>query len=49
MVGTIVDGANQRRVVRSHGTKGRWHKTKLEALEDPTMLANVGWQIFFYL
>jgi len=25
--------------------KRRLHKVKLEALEDPTMLTNVGWQI----
>jgi hypothetical protein len=48
MVGTMVDSANQRRVVKGHGVKGRWHKTKLEALENPTMLANARWQIFLY-
>jgi hypothetical protein len=47
MVGTMMDGVDQRRVVRSHGTKGRWHKTKLEALEYPTMLAMLDGKSFF--
>jgi hypothetical protein len=36
--------ANQRKVVKGHGMKGRQHEAKLEALEDPTIIANVGWQ-----
>jgi hypothetical protein len=32
-------------VVKGHGVKGRQHKTKLEALGNPTMLVDVGWQI----
>jgi hypothetical protein len=35
---------NQRKVVKGHGTKGRQHKAKLKALEDPTVIANPGWQ-----
>jgi hypothetical protein len=45
MVGTMADRVDQRRVVKGHGAKGRWHKVELKALEEPTVLANIGWQI----
>jgi hypothetical protein len=31
-------------MVKGHGTKGKWHKVELKTLEDPTVVANVGWQ-----
>jgi hypothetical protein len=37
----MMDDANQRKVVKGHGAKGRWHQVELEALEDPTIVANV--------
>jgi hypothetical protein len=32
-------------VVKGQGIKGKQQDTKLEAIEDPTMLIDVGWQI----
>jgi hypothetical protein len=40
----MVDNANQRRVIKGHGAKGRQHKAKFETVEDPTIIANAGWQ-----
>jgi hypothetical protein len=40
----MADDADQNRMVRGHGAKGRWHEAKLETLEDPTVVANVTWQ-----
>jgi len=40
----MANDADQKRMVRGHGAKGRRHKAKLEALEDPTIVADVGWQ-----
>jgi hypothetical protein len=31
-------------MVRGHGAKERWHEVKLEVLEDPTIIVDVGWQ-----
>jgi hypothetical protein len=42
----MVVAMDQRKVVRGHGAEGRWHKTKLEALEDPTILIDAWWQTF---
>jgi hypothetical protein len=42
----MVDNANRRKVIKDHGTKRRWHKAKLKALEDPTIEIDVGWQNF---
>jgi len=39
----MVDNVDQRKVVKGHGAKGRWHEAKLEALEDPTIIVDVGW------
>jgi hypothetical protein len=38
----MVDAMDRRRMVMGHGTKGRQHET----LDNPTILANVGWQTF---
>jgi len=45
-MGMMVDDMNQKRVVKGHGTKGRWHKVEFKALEDPIVLEDVGWKIF---
>jgi hypothetical protein len=45
-MGMMVDGMNQKIVVKGHGTKGRWHKVEFKALEDPIVLEDVGWKIF---
>ncbi len=34
----------QRKVIRVHDTKRRWHEAKLKTLENPTIVINVGWQ-----
>jgi hypothetical protein len=38
------DDMNQKRVVRGHRAKERWHKAKLKAFEDPTIVADARWQ-----
>jgi hypothetical protein len=43
-MGTMVDDANQTKVIKGHGMKGRWHKAKLETFEHPTIIVDVGWQ-----
>jgi len=40
----MADDVDQRRVVKGHGAKGRWHEAKLEAFEDPIIVANARWQ-----
>ncbi len=40
----MVDNANQKKVVRGHGAKGRRHKAELKALEDPTIVVDARWQ-----
>jgi hypothetical protein len=40
----MADDADRKRVVKGHGTKGKRHETKFETFEDPTIVANVGWQ-----
>jgi hypothetical protein len=44
MVSTMANNVDQRRVVKGHGVKGRRHKVEFKALEDPTIITNVGWQ-----
>jgi hypothetical protein len=39
----IADDVDQRRVVKGHGIKGRQHEAKFKALEDPTIVVDVGW------
>jgi hypothetical protein len=39
----MVDDVDQRRVVKGHGTKGRQHEAKFKALEDLTIVVDVGW------
>jgi hypothetical protein len=41
----MVDNINQKKVVKGHGTKGRWHKVELKALEDLIVLENARWKI----
>lgn len=36
----MVDIGDHRKVIRGHGEKGKQH----DALQDPTILANDGWQ-----
>jgi hypothetical protein len=40
----MVDDADHRRVFKGHSMKGRQHEAKFKALEDPTIIADVGWQ-----
>jgi hypothetical protein len=40
----MADDANQRRLVRGHGVKGKWHEAKLEAFEDPIVVVDARWQ-----
>jgi hypothetical protein len=42
----MVDGMNQKRVVKGHGTKGRWCKVEFKALENPILLKDARWKIF---
>ncbi len=42
----MADNMNQKKVVKGHGTKGRWRKIKFKALEYPILLKDVGWKIF---
>jgi hypothetical protein len=39
-----IDVRDHRKVIRGHGEKGKQHDVKLEALQNPTILANDGWQ-----
>jgi hypothetical protein len=39
----MVDGADQKIVVKGYMVKGRWHDAKLEASKDPIVLDD-GWQ-----
>ncbi len=39
-----MDNEDHRIVIRGHGVKGKLHDAELEAFQDPTMLANDGWQ-----
>jgi hypothetical protein len=43
-MGMMVDNVNQKIVAKGHGAKGRRHKAKLKALEDPTIAADARWQ-----
>jgi hypothetical protein len=47
-MGTMANNADQRKVVRGHGTKGRQHKIELKTFEDPTIVIDDGWQNFHY-
>jgi hypothetical protein len=47
MVGMMVDDVDQRKIVKGHAAKRRWHEVKFKTFEDPIVLANVGWQILF--
>jgi len=40
----MVDDADRRRVVKGHGMKGKWHKAKLEAFENPIVVTDARWQ-----
>jgi hypothetical protein len=40
----MADDADRKSVVKGHGTKGKRHEVKFKTLEDPTIIANVGWQ-----
>jgi hypothetical protein len=40
----MVDVGDHRKVIKGHGEKGKQRDVKLEALQDPTILANDGWQ-----
>jgi hypothetical protein len=42
MVGSMINYAIRRKVVRGHGEKGRLLKAKLKTLEDPTIVTDVG-------
>jgi hypothetical protein len=39
----MADVMDWKKMVKGHGPKRRQHEVGLEALEDPTTLANVGW------
>jgi hypothetical protein len=41
----MADGMNQKRVVKGHGMKGRWHKVEFKTIEDSIVLENIGLQI----
>jgi hypothetical protein len=43
-MGTMVDDVDQKRMIKGHGTKGRWHEAKLETFEHPTIVIYDGWQ-----
>jgi hypothetical protein len=49
MVGMMANNMNQKKVVKGHGMKGRWHKVELKALEDLIALDNAGWKIIVHL
>ncbi len=41
----MANDADQRRVVKGHRAKGRWHEVEfIKGLEDPTIVIDVGWQ-----
>ncbi len=42
-MGTMVDDADYKRVVRGHGTKGKGHEIEFKTLEDPTTVTNARW------
>jgi hypothetical protein len=44
MVGTMMNDVDCKRMVKGYGTKGKWHKARLEALEDPIIVANARWK-----
>jgi hypothetical protein len=39
----MANDVDRRKVVKGHGTKGKQHEAKFEALEDPTTIVDVGW------
>jgi hypothetical protein len=41
-MGSMTNDVDQRKVVRGHGEKGRWHEVKLKTLEDPTIVVDTG-------
>jgi hypothetical protein len=43
-MGMTANNLDRKRKVKGHGVKGRQHETKLEAFEDPTIVAYVRWQ-----
>jgi hypothetical protein len=40
----MANNVDQRRVVKGHGAKGKWHEAKLKTFEDPTIVVDVRWQ-----
>jgi hypothetical protein len=44
MMGKMANAMDQKKMVRGHCAKGRWHEVGPKAFEDPTILGNARWQ-----